>query len=694
MSGEETFTNLPEDAMLLVNRLCNQFEQAWQSGKCPRAEEWIAELDARWRRPALRELLPLEIEYRRRAGEAIAAREYVERHPELDAAWLGRLCEPATQAALPPSKEIAQQPRAAPAPTAKIKRLGDYDLIAKVGAGGMGTVYKAVHRRMHRVVALKVLRAGMQSNPQLLARFEREVRTAAQLSHPNIVTAYDAREDRGLHYLITEFVDGDDLERVVQQQGPLPAERAIRYLLQAARGLAYAHSQQVIHRDIKPANLLLDRNGVVKILDMGLARQSAEDQTSSAPEGNLTESGMIMGTAAYMAPEQARSTRNADERADIYSLGCTLHYLLTGKPVYLGETAIDLLVAHAREPIPVLAADGSGEPIAKGLQDLFQRMVAKQPSDRFPHMADVVEELEKLAQQAPTWIAPLGFPTLVNKASVPVPRQMPQRRRPRVWPTFAVAVGALALLAALGAWLTRGPDDASLSTPLDDSRLTVNANTTTVLSSSDASRYALSFNGQDSYIAAPSLTLDPAMPVTIEAIVQVRTPRVSNVVSWLGPDWIALFQSGEGNWGIGRRLGEGSRLYLADEPTSPEEWRHLAATAAHGDLALFVDGQRVAVHAVEFSLPETAGGLYIGGVRRDLLPAGQNDRFFDGLIDCVRISRGIRYRESFAAPRALINDEQTLALFSLEVGTGDIAPDDSGRNHRGVIVNAQWMPRR
>ncbi|NQT13136.1 MAG: serine/threonine protein kinase, partial [Planctomycetes bacterium] len=191
--------------------------------------------------------------------------------------------------------------------------LDEYIVLDRIGAGGMGEVFKARHRTMERVVALKVLPLKAMKSPDAVQRFHREVRAAAKLTHPNIVTAYDAREHEGIHCLVMEYVDGKDLANVLADEGPLPVEQAVDYARQAARGLEYAHEQGVIHRDIKPGNLLVDRKGTVKILDMGLARIGAAD-TSSDPKGGepLTASGQMMGTWDYMAPEQAADTHGAD----------------------------------------------------------------------------------------------------------------------------------------------------------------------------------------------------------------------------------------------------------------------------------------------------------------------------------------------------------------------------------------------
>ncbi len=276
---------------------------------------------------------------------------------------------------------------------AKSLHLGNYTVLDKIGQGGMGLVVKARHRVMQRIVAIKILSASTVKSPDAVKRFHREVEAAARLNHPHIVAAFDADQSNGTHFLVMEYVDGYDLSALIRMQGTLSVRRAIEFMLQAGRGLEFIHAHGVVHRDIKPSNLLIDRAGVVRILDLGLARlENSEHPT------DLTSSGQIMGTIDYMAPEQAVNTHTADHRADIYSLGCTLWYLLTGHSVYDGETAMAKLLQHREGAIPSLLGTNAElqatNPRAVAIDRVIRKMLAKHPDQRHQSMAEVLMALE------------------------------------------------------------------------------------------------------------------------------------------------------------------------------------------------------------------------------------------------------------------------------------------------------------
>jgi len=233
--------------------------------------------------------------------------------------------------------------------------LGKYVIQDKIGEGGMGEVFLAEHQRMKRPVVVKILPESAMKSKDAIRHFQREIEATAQLSHPNIVTAFDADVENGVYYLVMEYVDGEPLGDVAAR-GPLAINLALSCALQAATGLEYAHATGIVHRDIKPNNLLLDKTGSIKILDMGLARFDDGRGAVSLAGDDLTKQDYAIGTAEYMAPEQVDDSANVDPRSDIYSLGCTLYRLLAGRPPYQGETVMQTLLAHRSEPVPSICA--------------------------------------------------------------------------------------------------------------------------------------------------------------------------------------------------------------------------------------------------------------------------------------------------------------------------------------------------
>jgi len=343
--------------------------------------------------------------------------------------------------------------------------LGPYVLLERLGEGGAGQVYKARHHRMKRVVALKLIRKELLADPEVISRFSREIQLVSRLAHPNVVAAYDGGQVGSTHYLVMEYVAGVDLNRMVKQAGPLPVAQAVYCIRQAALGLQHIHEHGLVHRDIKPSNLLLDRRQattttagsdghLVRILDLGLARLcrpqtlDATDLANEASLATLTPAGAIMmGTPDYLAPEQALDFHQADHRADVYSLGCTFFFLLTGQPPFAGGTLAQKLLKHQQSPPPDLAHVRPDLP--PEVPAILQRMLAKRPEDRFQSMAEVVQAMAgRPAGLPPPLALPLPHPSTSPSATAVMRSRWPhegksKRRR-------AVALSALLLAGVIG----------------------------------------------------------------------------------------------------------------------------------------------------------------------------------------------------------------------------------------------------
>lgn len=273
--------------------------------------------------------------------------------------------------------------------------IGKYRVLGRIGSGGMSSVFLCEHKHMRRRAAVKVLPTSMAEDPAALERFYLEARAVAALDHPNIVRAYDVDQDDDLHYLVMEYVDGPSLHDVIKKSGPLAPSVAADYARQAATGLQHAHeSAGLVHRDIKPGNLVIDRTGIVKILDLGLAKFFHEEEGSITQKYDET----VLGTADYLAPEQVIDSHTVDIRADIYSLGATLYFCLTGKAPFAEGTISQKLIWHqTRQPKSVrqLRKDVSVE-----LEQVLRKMMAKDPNERYQTPGEAAEALTPLVVRA------------------------------------------------------------------------------------------------------------------------------------------------------------------------------------------------------------------------------------------------------------------------------------------------------
>jgi serine/threonine protein kinase len=294
--------------------------------------------------------------------------------------------------------------------------LGPYVLLERLGEGGMGEVFKARHRKMDRLAALKVIRSDRLGNPEAIRRFFREVQAAAALDHPNIVAAYDADEVDGVYYFAMEYVEGKDLGRLVKERGPLKVGKACEYMRQASLGLQHAHEKGMVHRDIKPSNLIVRHSGsshheggpLVKILDMGVARlEGVPTDDSGAP---LTQAHSVLGTPDFIAPEQASDSHAADIRSDLYSLGCTFYYVLTGQVPFPAEAAMEKLLKRHLEDAP--RVESLRPEVPRGVARLVRRLMAKSPAKRPQTPAEVANVLASMlaAQSRNVVPVPLALP--------------------------------------------------------------------------------------------------------------------------------------------------------------------------------------------------------------------------------------------------------------------------------------------
>ncbi|MCE9604637.1 MAG: protein kinase [Planctomycetia bacterium] len=418
--------------------------------------------------------------------------------------------------------------------------IGEYVFTERLGSGGAGAVYLARHRRTGETSAVKVLLSTKRSS-DALTRFRREAETALRLNHPGIVRALDAGESEGQHFIAMEYIDGMDLSTYVKKQGPLPLEQAVSCVVQAARALAYAHEQGIVHRDVKPANLMLSPDGTVKLLDLGLARFDDPSALGDSPaDEGLTQTGQVMGTVDYMAPEQALHTRLADARADVYGLGCTFYRLVTGNIPFDGDSVVAKILAHRDSPIPYLRAFNSQIPAA--VDSVLQQMLAKHPDSRYQTMNKLAEDLERSLTAAP-W-QPSTIPAAFALPLPQVSRQSDAQsltfnfgpgghadaasalspvQRNKSIASYVVGAAIVAVLLAVGiAWNGRGPaeipadvTETALALPLRAAVPTPSASPTSLIAPKPSATVVLSSTptppapNRITSVAPTSTTIEP-----------------------------------------------------------------------------------------------------------------------------------------------------------------------------------------
>jgi serine/threonine protein kinase len=440
----KSLTELSVDLLRQVDLVCDDYERQLRQGQRPTLESLLSRTPEDVAQVLRAELALVEVDVLRESDASVTT-------PAEIASRVG-LSLQELQNYLQDSRAVTRH--RADAPTQGLERLGEYMLGEKLSDGGMGSVYRARHQRLGRLVAVKLIRSDFGNHPTLVARFEREMRAIGALEHPNVIEALDAGEHRGQLYLVMRLLEGQDVARLVTKYGPLRPADAAEIIRQAALGLQYLHERGLVHRDVKPSNLFLTNDGTVKLLDLGLAKWA----TSHDRTAELTSAGVMLGTVDFIAPEQQVDATTVTIAADIYALGCTLYALLAGKSPFHGyHDAEAKLAAHRSEPPPDLSLVQPELP--RGMHQVLERMLAKNPGDRYAEPRQVAEALAAFTAGAelPTLAR---FPAGVQSAT-PLPERGIPARKSRSWSARAFVLAALLALTALciyGVWrYTRNP---------------------------------------------------------------------------------------------------------------------------------------------------------------------------------------------------------------------------------------------
>ena len=442
---------------LALEPICDAFESAWRSDSPPRLEDYLDRVGSEQQERLLRDLCSIEIEQRRSRGEDVTLAELVQRfpaypdslgylaeeHPEWDLkpkaadsvetirtvspqedTNVGRRSESTQTAGTIVGSAVLQPPSQ--------NSFGDYELLEEIGQGGMGVIYKARQRKLNRIVAVKMIRAGQLATPSDIQRFQSEAEAIGQLEHPQIVPIYEVDEEDGIHFFSMAFVDGEDLAKKLLQ-GPLPQRQAAQLVYEIARAIHYAHQQGIIHRDLKPANILLTRDGQIRVTDFGLAKQQGAEQ-------GPTVTGDIVGTPGYMSPEQATGLREAvGVSSDVYSLGAILYSLLTGRPPFQAATMVETLFQVVNDT-PV-APRQVNPAVDRDLETICLKCLEKTDVRRYATAHDLSLELKRFLDGHPIQARPVGTLPRVWRWCC---------RRPKLAAAWSVVAGLLLFLGIAG----------------------------------------------------------------------------------------------------------------------------------------------------------------------------------------------------------------------------------------------------
>ncbi len=585
-----------------------------------------------------------------------------------------------------------------PSPRAgALGRIGHYDVLEILGRGGFGIVLKAFDESLQRIVALKILAPELAATSPARKRFLREARAAAAVRHENVVQIYSVYE-QPLPYLVMEFIPGENLQQRLDRTGPVDSNEMCDIGRQIASGLAAAHAQGLIHRDIKPANVLLDSSlgQRVKITDFGLAR--------AVDDASLTHSGIVAGTPLYMAPEQARG-EVLDPRTDLFSLGSVLYVTLSGRPPFRAPNTVAVLKRVCEDtprPIPEIIPDAP-----PALCQLIGRLHAKQPAGRIQTAQEVVELL------SPSSVLKTNTQLLASSEAT-----VTHSTRTRRWVVATVAALAVMVLFVISQFnslnrpdsekpsltaapLTHKVPPAELSGPGTKVSPTQRKTSPAAVvrrppPAVSPDGMALEFDGQTSYVQVDSLSRDDSGPATLEAWVRPEFRPHGHVVALLsGKATLQLTQSFSAFFPveINTRLTRGD----AENPQFvPGKWVHVALVVDDREVRIYMNGEKhlqMARNATPVHPRYVYDGLWLGAQPHPGRPE-QIAFHFLGQIDEVRVSNIARYNENFTPAVRQSPDQNTLALYHCDEGSGLELKDASGHNHHGKLVAVNWVARK